>query len=169
MSWYDYLFSSSTTNSKWVSVLIIFSDENQTILDKGFIFPGEIPRHYFAYFCNFSNFTVIEQKLYYFYSNGIAKQIDPNKVFLHIKFGNAPYNVFDKTDMWNLFFSSSNSKIYGSIKDSLKDKVKLLNVENVTSNRLKVDNINHPLFKTKQIYGTSMDQVILSGLNIDLM
>ena len=177
MNWlWNSLFQSNEPRNVWFSFLIIFKDENVTVLDKGFIFLGEIPIDAFAYYCNFTNFSKIDNNLYYFYKNGTAKQIDPSKVFLHIKFGQSSFDlsaeIFRDKDYSNLFFSSKISSICESIIKYLSKKntnINILDFSNIkvsSKRRAKPENIKHPFFRKKEIYGTNLDQIILSDLDI---
>ena len=131
------------------SILILFKDENKWVLDKGYVFLGDIPADSLGYYCNFTNFSVMNDKLYYFYKTqiesgnvyktGVAKQIDPKNVRIHIKFGKAPFEITkENIKYWNLFFSSINNTIYKSIRNDLnEDKIHMLNLFHSPKKRLK--------------------------------
>lgn len=149
--WNNYISGGSTVKYRWISALIVFSDGGEIVLDKGYLFLGDLPIYYLGYYCNFTNFSVIEGKLYYFYKNGVVKQIDPAKVHLHIKFGQSPFEIsLENINYWNLFFSSVKNKIYISISNDLNEKnITMIDISGKFSskNRLKNINLTHPLFK----------------------
>ena len=171
MGWYEYIFGNSESRYRWVSILIIFKDGGNLVLDKGYVFLGDIPNDYLGYYCNLTNFCIIDSNLYYFYKTGVLKQIDPKSVLIHVKFGQAPFEISkENIKYWNLFFSSMKNPIYKSIKNYLnEDKIHMLNLFHSTKKRLKSSNSKHPLFSKKQIYGEKMDQVIFSELNLDYL
>ena len=45
----------------------------------------------------------------------------------------------------------------------------MLNLFHSPKKRLKAENVKHPLFAQKEIYGQKLDQVILSGLNFEIL
>ena len=175
MSWYNYAKSFWNTTEvsqtyRWVSVLILFNDGNKIVLDKGYVFLGDIPLNHICNYINFTNFNLIGGHIFYMSKNGTTKYIDPNKIHLHFKFGQSPFSWSeDNRAHWNLFFSSIDSKIYKSIESDLdKEHITMIKLtESVSSKkRLTPSNLTHPLFSSKQIYGITMDQVILSGVNL---
>ena len=176
MNWINYaksFFSNPEIRYSWVSVLIIFTDNGNLVLDKGYVFLGDLPIHYLGYCCNFTNFSIISGNLYYLYQNGVAKQIDPAKVYLHVKISQVPFEITrENLNYWNLFFSSINNKMYKAISPYLDDNhIKMIDFTGKFSHkkRLKSSNIFHPLFSEKQTYGINMDQTLFSKLNISLL
>ena len=176
MGWFEYIFGSSEPSHRWTSILILFKDEGSWVLDKGYVFLGDIPIDSLGYYCNFTNFSIINKKLYYFHKSsqkdditGKAKQIDPKKVCVHIKFGQAAFEITQENiKYWNLFFSSVNNPIYKSIQNYLtEDRINMLNLYHSPKRRLKRENVKHPFFTQKEIYGQNLDQVILSSLNLE--
>jgi hypothetical protein len=166
MNWLTQYFFGDSYQPRWISILILFYDEGELHLDKGYVVSGKMSKDSLGYYCNLSNFTVIDQRLFYFYKNGIIKRIDPSKVMIHLKFGKGIVNPKD----WSAFFSSPKNEFLKFIeKDLSSDKIKVVEIVRNVSNSLKVSNCEHPLFKKKQIYGHEMDQVILSDLIISYL
>ena len=164
MNWIGQYFFGKPHQPRWTSILIMFYDEDQLVLDKGYVFLGKAPKDYLGYYCNLSNFTVIDKRLFYFYKDGRVKRIDPEKVLIHMKFGKGNFEAYH----WSTFFSSYRNDMINIVKGDINpDKIKIIDTERNTSKHLKASNAEHPLFKKKQIYGQQMDQVILSGLNIN--
>lgn len=174
MSWTSYVKSfwgdtSVPENLRWVSVLILFSDGERMVLDKGYVFVGDVPISGIGNYINFTNFNIIGGHIFYMSKNGTTKYLDPDKIHLHFKFGHSPFTWSeDDRAYWNLFFSSTESKIYKSIENYLdKEHITMIKLSPLPSKkRLTAENLNHPLFSSKQIYGVNMDQVILSGINL---
>ena len=158
---------------EWTSCLLLFYDRKKLVLDSGFVILGDLPPHFFSYYCNFSNFIVRDNTLYYLYKDGITKKIDPSKVHLHIKKGETIFDIDLKNcNYWNLFFSSPTNKIYKSISSSLTlEKIRLIDVRGKYKIKKaeKISKIEHPLFERKQIYGEKMEQGIFSKINIELI
>ena len=172
MGWFEYIFGSSQPRHRWTSILILFKDEENWVLDKGYVFLGDIPVDSLGYYCNFTNFSIVDGELYYFYKNtGKAKQIDPKKVYVHVKFGQVPFEITkENIKYWNLFFSSFKNPIYKSIKHSLtEDNINMLNLFHSPKKRLRAENVKHPLFAQKEIYGEKLDHVMFSGLNFEVL
>lgn len=176
MSWLNYAksFITSASNSelplnyRWVSVLILFVDNGKTVLDKGYIFLGDISINS-LFHIQFTNFNIIENNILYMYKNGSSKYIESKKIYLHFKFGQSSFPISEQNiNYWNNFFSSPTNKIYNSISNDLNIKhIKLVNSPHISSKkRLTPANISHPLFFSKRIYGILMDQVILSDVKI---
>jgi len=181
MSWYDYaksfLYEEKNENI-WTSILILFVDEGKVKLDEGFILNDVFSSNYYSFFCNFKNFTVINNELYYKYSDCI-KKIDPKKVYLHIYIGKSKNSLStNKIDSWNLYFSSLNNKLYKEIKEELtlekiniikrrineKDKIGKIEKKIKTP---KITEIENPLFLEKQNYNEN--SVFFSNINIDFL
>lgn len=168
----EYLKSFWNTEPKlyhWISVLILFNQDNKITLDKGYVFLGNMPIHSIGNYINFTNFNIIDGALYYMHNNGTTKSVDPTKVYLHFKFGSTPFQFSSENkDYWNLFFSSLDNKIYNSIVSDLTSKrIRMMKLKDGISHKksLSPANVSHPLFSSKQVYGLQMDQVILSGIN----
>ena len=170
MDWLSQYFFGSSSDLKWISVLIMFYDDGHLQLDKGYVIQGKISKDSLGYYCNLSNFTVLDNRLFYCYKNGKIKRIDPTKVLIHLKFGQGivePYH-------WSAFFSSPRNEMLLAIEEELSkpfqnyqnSKIKTIKMDKNPSKSLKVSNCEHPMFKKKQIYGQQMDQVILSDLNV---
>ena len=164
MNWITKYFT--TPPQRWTSVLIMFYDEEQLVVDKGYVFLGKVPRDYLGYYCNMSNFSIIDNRLFYCYSNGMVKRIDPEKVFIHLKFGKGPMEPYH----WSTFFSSSRNELIQLTKSYINAEViKVFDTQKNSSKSLKPSNAEHPLFLKKQIYGNEYDQVVLSNLKIYVM
>ena len=147
----NYLKSFFNENKKeeytWISCLILFSDNKKLILDKGFVITGEIADY--PFYCQFNNFTIINGELHYIYPEGF-KKIDPKKVYLHLRFGNSPYEIIvDNLMYWNLYFTNPNNKIFKSF-DLDVSKIKI--IQNEKNETLNIKDIKHPFFCNKQIY-----------------
>ena len=159
-------FISEEQSYSWLGCLIIFTDNKKLILDKGFILTGDFSK--IPYYCNFSNFSKRDGKLYYNYPNGIRREIDPEKVHLHIKIGkiNKPVDQFP-LNSWSLFFSSPNNKIYKSITHFMdEDHLARYSVKKSKKN-VRIKDIDFPYFLRKQFYGFEMDQAVFSKLDLN--
>jgi hypothetical protein len=123
-----------------------------------------------GYYINFTNFNLVGGHIFYMCKNGTTKYLDPKKIHLHFKFGQTPFQLSEENrSYWNIFFSSTDSKIYKSIKSDLDiEHITMVNFPNYvpSKKRLTASNVSHPLFTSKQIYGIHMDQVILSSINL---
>ena len=173
MKWFSYLksfFITKEINYKWISALLLFTDEKSLILDKGIVIIGNSSPNILCYYLNFSNFTVINEKLYYLCKNKKLLKIDPKKVYLHVKIGNSPHPISKQNvNYWNIYFSSPQNKIYNTISSKLNlQNISFINTkENSNINNLL--ELNYPTFSSKQIYGNNMDQIIFSDLNISFL
>lgn len=201
MNLYKYAKSfivSEPVKTYWTSGFIFFTVNKQVILDKAFIIIGNIPVGHYSYYCNFSNWQVVDDKLYHITSNGRIL-VDPSKVHLHLKYNFTTDITFDFMDdvinntnhiNWNLFVSHPNSKIFKSVRDQLLNlqKLKVIDLRDskkftssnssttsfVTSSisSYTIKKLSHPLFETTQYYGNginAVDQAICSHLNISLL
>jgi len=142
----------------WISGLIFFQDEGKMVLDRGFVIIGDI-RSY-PFYCQFKNFTMINGDFYYLYPN-CMKKINPEKVFLHLRFGKSPFPI-EKNNLtyWHLFFTNPNNKIYKSI-ELKKEKIKLFEF---LETGFECESINNPLFLKKQSY--DKNSILFSGLKM---
>lgn len=143
----SFIYENKKEENVWISGLIMFSDNQKLILDKGFVITGEISNY--SFYCQFNNFTVINGELHYIYPNGL-KKIDPKKVYLHLRIGKSPFEItVDNLMYWNLYFTSPNNKIFKAI-DLDVNKIKIIQSEK--NEILSTKNIKHPFFNNKQVY-----------------
>jgi hypothetical protein len=151
---------------KWVSGLICFVDDGKMVLDRGFIITGNISPDYFAFYANFRNFTLINDDLHYMYPDSI-KKINPDKVYLHVKFGSSPYSIpLTNPTYWNLYFNTPNNKLYKSLTIT-PERIKIIeNTNDINYKIKKVSEITCPLFDKRQVYNET--SILFSGINTDI-
>lgn len=173
----------------WQSYILLFKNpRGKLIIDKIYIFIGNVPNNYYSYYINFTNWTINEninenknienensenKSKLYVYNN---KNINPDDIHLHIKIGNTKFDkdyFIKNPDFYLHFFPSSKGKIYKRIKSQItKDKIKIIDLTekfgffNKTSPKKIAKNLQNPLFKKykHQIYGKNLNHVIFSGL-----
>ena len=151
------VYENKPVEYNWVSGLIIFSDENKLVLDKGFIILGEVTNY--SFYCQFNNFTMINGELHYAYAEGF-KKIDARKVYLHLRFGKSPFEIsLNNLSYWNLYFTNPKNKLYSCID---KNKIKIIKSDKTET--LNIKDVKHPFFYNKQIYNNT--SVLFSSLDV---
>jgi len=189
----SYIVDTDTTEKpkiSWMSMMIIFKNpKGGLVLDKAYIFIGDIPEHFHAYYINFMNWSVIGDSLIY---NGeiydkVKKvmttmiEIDPLKVHLHCRVGDTifdPDYFTENPSYYFHYFSNPKNKIYTAIHQQLtQDKVEVFDFTQTCPPLSKMSvqdraaRIYDPRFFTfhHQIYGKRMDHVMFSGLMHDML
>ena len=163
----------------WTSILILFSDNGKLNVDKGYVIKGILETHEYGYYCQFNNFFYINGKLLYAYPDKL-KEIDPEKVYLHILTGLTPFPVPNEhLDSHHLYFPSANNKVYKLLGNKIdKDKIRLFVVKDESymsssGSRSKrreesqAQNLIHPLFSRKEIYHP--DAVVFSYFDVNAL
>jgi len=156
----------------WTSILLLFGDEGKLQLVKDYIIKGILEPHEYAYYCQFNNFVIINNKLSYLYSDKI-KHINSEKVYLHIRTGSTPFPVpEDHLESYHLYFPSASNKIYKLLNNQIDpEKIKVVthndesyNISSSSRNKKRMksqaQNLFHPFFQRKEIYHP--DAVIFS-------
>lgn len=182
--------SNNIEGLSWSSYMILFKNpKGGLVLDKAYIFLGDIPEHFHAYYINFMNWSVSEDKLIYtgqIYDKIKKKmetmvEIDSLQVHLHIHVGDTPFetNYFTDNPTYFLhYFSNSDNKIYAAIKDQLTpSKVEILNftdscsMRSILTLRERAERVCDPRFfdYKHQIYGDNLDHVMFTGINISIL
>lgn len=130
----------------WVAGLILFQDDGKMVLDRGFVVTGDADNY--PFYCQFKNFNIINGELYYLYHN-CMKKVNPEKVYLHLKYCKSPHPAEKKNlTFWYLFFNSPSNRIFKSI-ELKQEKIKLIEFPEAKS---KKDIFYNPLFLKKQVY-----------------
>jgi len=158
----------------WSSYLILYKNpKGGLILYKAYIFLGDIPNYYHAYYINFINWSFQNNQLSY-----MGLKIDPNNVHIHYHPGDTIYetNFFtENPSYYNHYFSSPSNKIYLSIKDQLvSEKVSVFDFTDACpmlskiSIKERTEKFVDPRFSNHrhQIYGENQDHAMLTGLVI---
>ncbi len=164
-------------------ILFFKAPDGKLVVDKAYIFLGNIPDYFANQYLTLINWSVMDGNLIYggeIYDSVEKKfktfiEIDSIEVYLHIKVGTIRKLPKDIQPDINLFFSNPDSKLAKSL--DLNDKVKIVDMSDVfgrldlTSIKDRVENTDDPRFYTykHQIYGKDMDQVMFCGLNLDLL
>jgi len=155
----SFMYENKKQEHTWISGLILFSDDEKIILDKGFIITEEISNY--PFYCQFNNFTVINGELHYAYPEGF-KKIDSKKVYLHLRICNSPFEpAIDNLSYWNLYFTSPNNKIYKSFEIN-PNKIKI--IYGCKTENLNIRQVKNPFFYKKEIYNDN--SVLFSSLDI---
>ena len=144
--------STSTTEIKlsWLSVLVLVRLPGKNlVLEQAYIFVGNIPEHYYAYYLNL-----------------------PINSSIHIHVGDTNFDLkyfLENPLYYRHYVSNPRNKIWKIISHQLSvEKVKIINLiekygpfsKICISERTK--KILHPLFTRFEIYGRNMDHVMLS-------
>ena len=146
----SYLLSPTETKLSWLSVLVLIKLPGKNlILDQAYIFIGNIPEHYYAYYFNL-----------------------PANSSLHLHVGDTNFDLdyfFDNPLYYRHYVSNPRNKIWKLISPDLTaDKVKIINLiekygpSSKVSPTERAKKILHPLLPCFEIYGRNMDHVMLS-------
>ena len=155
---------SEQTDNVWISGLICFVDEGKMVLDRGFVILGNVNPDHYAFYTNFRNFIFVNGELHYMYGDKV-KKINPKKVHLHIRIGHSPHEIhIENLTYWHLFFTSPNNKLFKNITLQ-KEKISLITDPPISNKKLKIYDIQNPLFLDKQVY--SENCVMFTGLDIN--
>ena len=138
----SFIYENKSLEYTWISGLILFSDDDKLVLDKGFIITGEITNY--PFYCQFNNFTMINGELHYAYPQGF-KKIDAKKVYLHLRIGKSPFEIpLDNISYWNLYFTSPKNNLCKIVD---KNKIKVIKFDKTEN--LNIKDIKHPFFYNK--------------------
>jgi len=169
--------SKTKNNLSWQSYIIMYKHPKtkKLIIDQAYIFVGNMPANYHSYYINFVNWEIMYKTLY------INKlKIDPDDIHLHIKIGNTPFDIdyfIDNPTYYLHFFPNPKSRIYKAVASQLDpNKIKVIDLtEHGKINPLSIPeiskNIIDPRFKTfkHQVYGKKLDNVIFTGINVNIL
>lgn len=160
----------------WSSYLVFFKNpKGGLILDRAYIFLGDIPMYFQAYYINFVNWRIVGNELYYC-PRGTDMKVDPEHVHIHFHPGDSIFdsNFFKENPAYfKHFFSSPNNKIYLSIKNQLTyDKISVFNFMDTCPMLSKIsikercEKFVDPRFSIlrHQIYGEQLDHALYTGL-----
>lgn len=167
----------------WSSFLVLYKHPKLGLLvDKAYIFLGDIPEHFHSYFINFINWGITSDKdatdhNVLLYNN---TEIDPMNVHLHIHVGDSPYDTehfLAHPTYYRHYFSDPKNKIYKAISGSFKaSRVFVCNTGDYPplSNKSlheRAEKFIDPRFFNfrRQVYGKNMDHVMFTGLNYKVL
>jgi len=161
---------------QWMSFILFFKDsENNIILDKAYLFTGNIPKNYFSHYINFPNWKITNEKLVYI-KDGEKIKVDPKKVFLYFKLGSEDYNVDlvkENIAYWYNFVSSPSNKLFQQISPQFnKTNLKIINIEKKKRQKNYIKNIFDiidPKFHSVKYFGKNYTQGCFSNLNIEFL
>ncbi len=146
----SYLSTTTETKLSWLSVLVLSKlPGKNSVLEQAYIFIGNIPEHYYAYYLNLSVNS-----------------------YLHMHVGDTAFDLnyfLDNPLYYCHYVSNPRNKIWKLISPTLSvDKVKIINLIekygpfSKLSPTERAKKIFHPLFSRFEIYGINMDHVMLS-------
>jgi len=158
----------------WSSYLILYKKaKGGLILYRGYVFLGDIPDFYHAYYINFINWSIQNGELFY-----QGEKIEPENVHIHYHTGDTIFDAnffIENPDYYNHYFSSPSNKIYLSIKEQLTpNRISILNfvgkcsMLSKLSVRERTEKFMDPRFSDsrRQVYGENQDHAMLTGILI---
>src|SRR5581483_2000184 len=77
---------------QWISILILFKDNNRLVIDKAYILKSpndlgsnnDLESSNYGFYCQFNHFVIINGELHYHYPDKL-KKINSKDVYLHVR------------------------------------------------------------------------------------